>query len=210
MTLLSPVIALARRSRATVWLPWLLACAGWLAAERYVPVPDDQDGSFGGLLAGVDWGTMLVLALIPPSDTLGIPFASGWFLKLISLGLVLVSATSALAGALPGHTFVLVHVRHTIEPVAIAPLGAIVGLVIGLMARDVFAAKPREANPPALLDQIEVSAPRNAARKASMAGDQETCEKLHEGIVKQATDQLRAELARDLPPVAPKPSVPAP
>lgn len=78
MALLPPATGLARRAKTTtVWLPWLFACAGSLAAEHYVPVPTDQDGSFGGMLAGVDWGTMLVLAVIPPSRTLGVPFAAG-------------------------------------------------------------------------------------------------------------------------------------
>jgi signal transduction histidine kinase len=203
MALLRSVIELVRRAKATVWLPWLLACVGWGVAERYVPVPTDQTGSFAAVLAGVDWGMLLVLALIPLSSVRDYPFVVGWLLKVVSIGLVLLSAMNAIAGALPGSTILFVHVRQAVEPVAIAPFGAIVGFVIGLLGRDVFATRPLEANPLVLLEHIVTPVVREQARRANAAENQVQCQKLHDAIVALAETQLRAELARDLHPELP-------
>lgn len=186
--------------KTAVWLPWLLAIAGWLLARSYFPIPTDPTGNFAAVLAGVDWGTMLALSVVPAGRILGIAFASGWLVKFVSIGLVAISALTALAGAFPGKTVLFISVRHIIEPVAIAPFGAALGFALGLLIRDVCIARPAKSERPALLDHLEVDSLRRVARRAREAGDESQCQKLHDGIVQKALEMLRDELKRDLPP----------
>lgn len=136
---------IVRMLRHATWLPWSLALVGWLITFWFLPPPAHLDESFASLVAAIDWGIVVAIGVVRIRHGPSIHHAVAQLLKLTSFGLVGLSAVVALIAALPG----AMQLRPSLfEQTALAPLGAAIGLGVGVWLGDIHnpSAPPRPPN----------------------------------------------------------------